>query len=213
MMEIQTKIKSAAIVKEKHEKITEAAAALFAEHGFHKTSMRQIAEASGIELSYLYKYISSKDDILLLFYKRLHDRYFPIFRRIEEEPDQNPAEQLIEVITSFFKRSKGYYKQTMAAYMETRHLTKDRFNKILKKEAEYTYAFLHLIERGIKAGCFHVEDPLLSANFIAHLIIADMARGWACQNQRTTEEVRDEMIRFILNALGYNEQYAIKGED
>ena len=203
MPKIKTKIKNAAIVREKHKKIIQAAGKLFAKYGFHKTSMRQIAQASGIELSYLYKYIASKDDVLVLFYDSLFNRYFPIFDLVKEKPDQDPAEQLIEIISTFFKKSQNYYKQTMAAYRETKYLKKAYFKIIQEKEKEYSSEILKLIQRGMASGCFNVKDPLLSANYVAHMLMADVGRGWVYKGRRNKDEVREELIRFILNALGY----------
>ena len=204
MKEIKTKVKDPEKIKEKHKKIAEAAVMLFSRYGFHKTSMRQIAEASNIELSYLYKYISSKDDILLLFYESLHERHFPLFDNFDQHPEEDPVEQLIEMINTYFKMSQGYYKQIMAAYTETKHLKKDYFQIVLKKEKQYSNALQRLIERGNQRGRFHVKDPLLSANFVTHLIIVDAARSWAYRDQRTKDETKDELIRFILNALGHS---------
>lgn len=210
---IKTQIKNTDIVKAKHKKITDAAVILFSKYGFHKTTMRQIAEASGIELSYLYKYISSKDDILLLFYEDLYERYFPIFESVEKKPDQNPVAQIIEVLESFFEKAQGYHRETMAAYRETKHLKKEHFKIILKKEKDYTDGFLKIIERGVKAGCFHVKDPLLSANFVAHMLMADIGRGWVYKKERSKKQIKDEWIRFILNALGCCEYDAVSIEN
>ena len=43
--------------------ITEAAYRLFLEHGFHGTSMRQIAQSAGIALGGIYNHFDSKEDI------------------------------------------------------------------------------------------------------------------------------------------------------
>ena len=200
---IQTKIANRDLVRRKHEQIVEAAILLFAEKGFNKTSMREIAEASGIELSYLYKYISGKDDILLLFYLHMHDRYYPIVEVVHSRPDQDPVEQLVEIISGLFAASEGYYKQTIAAYTETRHLSKRHFITVLRKEAMYNTAFRVLIERGNEIGCFDVPDPVLTSAYVMHMVMAHMMRGWGYRSVRTAEQARDEVVRFVLAALGH----------
>ena len=200
---IPTKIANPELVRRKHEQIVEAAILLFAEKGFNKTSMREIAEASGIELSYLYKYISGKDDILLLFYLHMHDRYYPVVEVVHSRPDQDPAEQLVEIIAGLFAASEGYYKQTIAAYTETRHLSERHFSIVLRKEAMYNTAFRTLIERGNKAGRFNVPDPVLTSTYVMHMVMAHMMRGWGYRRQRTVDQAREEVTRFILAALGY----------
>ncbi len=48
----------------KKDVITQKAAALFMKKGFHSTSMRDIAEAIGVEAPSLYNHIESKSEIL-----------------------------------------------------------------------------------------------------------------------------------------------------
>jgi len=48
-----------------------------------------------------------------------------------------------------------------------------------------------------------VDDPVLTSNFLQHLMMADIARHWAYGHCRTREQARDALVTFILNALGY----------
>lgn len=50
--------------------IAEAALALFAEHGFDKTSVRMIAEKAGISLGLLYNYFAGKDALLAHIFRK-----------------------------------------------------------------------------------------------------------------------------------------------
>ena len=52
------------IIAEKKANIEQAAKLLFIKHGFHGTSIRQIAEKAGISLGNLYNYYKTKEDIL-----------------------------------------------------------------------------------------------------------------------------------------------------
>jgi len=53
------------------EQILDAAARLFAEKGFHRTTTRDIAEAADMAEGTLYNYFANKDDLLLGMMKRL----------------------------------------------------------------------------------------------------------------------------------------------
>jgi AcrR family transcriptional regulator len=53
----EPKIKSLELVKAKQAQICRAAEELFAEKGYHKTSIRDIAKKSGISIGSLYDYI------------------------------------------------------------------------------------------------------------------------------------------------------------
>ncbi|GGH75730.1 AcrR family transcriptional regulator [Pullulanibacillus pueri] len=56
-------------MKEKKKKIIESAIKLFAEHGFHSTSVQEIAKQADMSKGSVYLYFESKEDILLnIFY-------------------------------------------------------------------------------------------------------------------------------------------------
>lgn len=50
--------------------IYQTALALFAERGYEKTTMRQVAESAGTSLGLTYRYFKRKDDIVLELYRR-----------------------------------------------------------------------------------------------------------------------------------------------
>ncbi len=59
-------------------KIYEAAMALFREKGFEETTMRDIASKAGVALGGTYYYYSSKDAIVLAFYREMQEASTPV---------------------------------------------------------------------------------------------------------------------------------------
>lgn len=55
---------------QKLDTLLSAAARVFAQHGYHQTSMRDLARASGISLAGVYYYVQSKEEILFLIQSR-----------------------------------------------------------------------------------------------------------------------------------------------
>lgn len=55
---------------EKHEKILDAALALFGERGFHGTAVPLIAEQAGVGAGTIYRYFESKEALVNVLYKR-----------------------------------------------------------------------------------------------------------------------------------------------
>jgi AcrR family transcriptional regulator len=79
--EIPTQIKNPELVEQRHRQIIDAAVPLFINHGFHKTTTRQIARSAGISIGSLYEYIASKEDILYLVCDAIHGE---VERRVSE---------------------------------------------------------------------------------------------------------------------------------
>ena len=70
--DIPTQVKNPALVERRRRQIADAAVRLFIEKGFHKTTTRQIAGASGFSIGSLYEYFASKEDILYLVCELIH---------------------------------------------------------------------------------------------------------------------------------------------
>ena len=67
--QVPTKIKTQEIIDDKRKDIIKAALSVFKNKGYHKTTVRDIAKAAKVSMGSLYDYISSKDDLLYLFYE------------------------------------------------------------------------------------------------------------------------------------------------
>ncbi len=72
------------------EQIAEAAYQLFMEHGFHATSMRQIAQKAGIALGGIYNHYASKDEIFVEVLRTRHPflTIIPLVRQAQGETIQ-----------------------------------------------------------------------------------------------------------------------------
>jgi AcrR family transcriptional regulator len=76
------------VVEEKKDHIEQAAKKLFIKHGFHGTSIRQIASQAGVSLGNLYNYYKTKEEILESLISRyesiITERFNDVFSQIEE---------------------------------------------------------------------------------------------------------------------------------
>lgn len=70
---IKAQIENEKILRKRHEQIVDAAGPLFSIKGYHSTSVRDIASALNMNIGSLYKYVSSKDDILFLSCRPIQD--------------------------------------------------------------------------------------------------------------------------------------------
>jgi AcrR family transcriptional regulator len=64
--------------EETRTRILEAALALFRKRGFEKTTMREIAQESGVALGAAYYYFDSKDALVMGFYERAQQELDPL---------------------------------------------------------------------------------------------------------------------------------------
>lgn len=100
---------------DKRELILEAAIRLFAEKGFHSTSIQEIADAAGVAKGSTYIYFKSKDDIMLSIFK---DYYVKVFDDIMNAtaPELTPREHLrvrVKMQLEKFKEFRNFIKMQL----------------------------------------------------------------------------------------------------
>jgi len=203
---IETQIENQDLVRKKHLQIVKAAGELFSQKGYHQTSMRDIAAAAGINLAYIYKYITSKDDILYLFYQHLHEQWTDVYAQLTDAKDENPVAQLKKFIEDILEVALKQKSEILTMYTESRHLEKDSLYAVLSAESEMVRCIEQVIIRGQNAGCFKVQDSYLAANLIQFLMVVGPLRGWNFEDRYTFQRYVHLLTDFILAALGVDEE-------
>jgi len=133
------------------EKILGAAAKLFAESGYNKVTIREIAKAAGVNSALIYYYFSSKSDILSNLYKLYSDE------RLKAAPDLAELLRLAETGPphDVLMKSGFLYKE------EVREIL-DQILVIAAREISSDSESERFIEENIYNPIFEILKPLLT---------------------------------------------------
>ncbi|MBC8431502.1 MAG: TetR/AcrR family transcriptional regulator [Desulfobacterales bacterium] len=198
--DILTQIKNPELVKRRHRQIVDAAVQLFIEHGFHKTTTRQIAAATGFSIGSLYEYISSKEDILYLVCDAIHAE---VERGVSEAMARAAGgrNSLGEVIREYFLVCHRMSDHILLIYQETQSLPPQWRKKVLENEVRITGIFVEVMAHLISTG----DLPQLSdraMELIAHNIsvLGHMwtFRSWFLARHYSIDDYIELQTRFIL---------------
>ncbi len=142
--------------------ILETAEQLFAEDGFLKVSMRQIAQKAEFALGTLYRFFEGKEEL----YDQLLDRKtgeFVSFVSEEMAAGRNPSEKVrkfIEAKLGFFHRNLDFLRLYLAETHGCRHRSgKARSESLREKHEGLLGKLVEVFEQGIAAGVFHTAQP------------------------------------------------------
>jgi AcrR family transcriptional regulator len=129
---------------EKLQEILKTAAKIFAEKGFHRTSVRDIARATRMSLAGLYYYFTTKEELLYLIQERC---FVTLLERWEEaaKPDLDPRTRIrifAENHLSFFWHNM--HEMKVMAH-EDESLTGGFNDKILVLKRRYVKVLMDLI--------------------------------------------------------------------
>ncbi len=120
------------------------AARVFAQRGYHRTSMRDLAKASGVSLAGLYYYVQSKDELLYLIQTRSFDAVVAgMHERLASVKD--PIERLGRFIENHLDYFASHMAEMKVLSHEAEALTGDYLHDVNEKKREYTRALMDIL--------------------------------------------------------------------
>jgi AcrR family transcriptional regulator len=121
---------------ERLEHLLSIAARVFADQGYHATTMRDLARATGMSLAGMYYYVQGKDELLFLIQERCFQLVLAGASAVLAE-GATPAER----VARFIEHHVGFFASHMSEMKvlshEARSLTKARLDKINRLKRRY----------------------------------------------------------------------------
>src|SRR5262245_1136809 len=183
--------------RERREQLINCAARLFAERGYHPTSVSDIVEALGVGKGVFYWYFSSKEELLTELLKASnHDLRKRQQQAIGDEPDPvRRTDACIRAPRSWFRAHRDYFALiTLAATDET-------LAPVLRRNREIAIAdTIRHLKDGIVEGRIVDEDPEMLAHGI-HGVVSELTRHYLVERDEDVDRVADLAVAFCLTGL------------
>lgn len=188
-------------------KILEAARQLFAQQGFDGTSVKQICDEAGVNISLVSYYFGGKEQVL----SELLQTYFfdtDLFKnnKLIDDPLLGIKQIVTEIITLRFKNPE------IMTILHREILNQTARNNQIESHIYPVWANLRqYLETGLKTGIFNFKSidhtfqlvisaivfPRLNPEFLKPLLDSDKS---------VPEEIINDTMDFILKGLGYSKQ-------
>ncbi|HSF62644.1 MAG TPA: TetR/AcrR family transcriptional regulator [Gaiellaceae bacterium] len=182
------------------DELTRQAARLFAERGFHGTSMGHLAEALGVQKGSLYSLTGSKQELL---FQTMQEGARAFHAALDAVPDDLPA---IERIRLALRGHLGVVADQLDVATvftrEWRYLDDEYRDGILGERRRYEERFRALFVDGVATGELR---PDLDAGAAALLVLsaANWAYTWLTPG-RDTDELADRFTAILVDGIrGY----------
>lgn len=174
---------------------------LFAEYGFHGTSIRDLAGATGINSATLYAHFPAKEHVLaelvLLGHRELHRR---LQQALVESPP-GPAAQLAALVRAQVGAHADFPLLALVANAELHALSPERAAPALALREQSRELGLRVLRLGVAQGVFHVADPLLAATAIGSMGM-QVAHWFGPDQPYTRDQVADTYAGYALQIAG-----------
>lgn len=185
--------------KSRKVQLMDTASKMFREKGYSATSMRDIANALGIEAASLYHYIKSKDELLENICFDMADKFDEAIREVNDIYF-NAEEKLRMAIRLHIKIITENLDQSAVFLNEWKSLTENKLSKFKQLKENYEYEFKSIIELGINEDLFdHVDVKFATLTILSSV-------NWIYQWYRedgklSPDEIATKISDIILGGL------------
>ena len=180
--------------------LTRQAARLFAERGYHGTSIGDLAEAMGVQKGSLYAHIDSKQDLL---YETMRDGADAFHGVLDAIPEGARATEKIRLALRGHLRVVAQQLDVATVFVrEWRYLEGERREEILAERRRYEERFRALFREGRELGELRADLDEASAALLA-LSALNWAYTWLAPG-RATDELADRFYALLIDGMrGY----------
>jgi AcrR family transcriptional regulator len=149
--------------------IVSKAASLFREKGYKATSMRELADAVGVEAASLYNHIHSKTEILHVICFNVANRFMSHMESIELE-NVSAIIKVEKLLRFHINEMLHQYEEVYVSDREWKHLTDPYLSNFQNQRRTYRKRFAAIIEKGIVAGEIKSIDAPTAVLIMLHAV-------------------------------------------
>jgi AcrR family transcriptional regulator len=180
--------------------LTREAAKLFAERGFHGTSMGDLADALGVQKGSLYSLTGSKQELLL---ETMRAGAQAFHAALDEVPERAPAVERVRAALRGHLRVVSEQLDVATVFTrEWRYLEDAYRDEILAERRRYEERWRALFEEGVASGGLRIDLDAGAATLLV-LSAANWAYTWL-RPGRDTDELADRFTAILVDGIrGY----------
>jgi AcrR family transcriptional regulator len=171
--------------REKRKLILDAAIRVFAEHGYHRARVGDIAEDAGVAHGLLYHYFASKDDVLRTIFTENWGELIGRFRAVEAAHE--PAPEKLEGIAKILLRT--WRNDPALVTVMVREVARSQQLQDLVDDVREAFVIVQrVIEEGQAAGAFRRDMDARLASWLFYGGLEEVLTGWVLGGLSDSEE-------------------------
>lgn len=151
-------------------RIIEATLKLSNKQGFHATSLRDLAQASGLSMGGLYSYFDNKTTLLSMILGEVSTTVKEVLGAVPDEIATDPLARLRWLIETHIRLTEAMQPWFVFAYMEAKSFPLAERQKAVDSEAATEEMFAAVLRQGVASGAFVVADVDLTASLIKPML-------------------------------------------
>ena len=184
-------------------KVLDAALTLFAQRGYHGTSLQDVAKLLRIRTPSLYNHMDSKQALLAVIIVETTEAVWSDYAdAVEgiEGPGAN-TKKLRAAVAAYAYRHARYPREAIIVNRDVSALEEPHHEVVMGLRRQHEAAIRQIIIDGAEAGEFEVENPLLTSFGLLEMCVS-IARWYRADRGLSAEEVSGEYAELALRLVG-----------
>lgn len=182
-------------------RIISAAVAVMADHGYHGTSVREIAAAAGVSSAVIYHYFGSKHGLLWLIMDRGNDKLYALTQAALLAAPRDAASRLSAIVKVHVSRHLSACNEAFLGNTELRSLEPDARVQIIAKRDQLQHMYDQVIHDGVDAKQFGTKHPKEAARAVVTMCSA-VSSWYRSGGPLSAEEITSQYTEFSLALVG-----------
>jgi AcrR family transcriptional regulator len=192
--------RSAAKYDAKRQDVIDIAARVFAEKGFHATSIGDLVEATGLQRGGLYHYIEGKHELLLAIHERFIEPLLANAREIVAE--DLPPDETVRRLAHALMQDIADYRDQVTVFLHEWRVLRDtpEWERVHEARREFETLIESVLADGERTGLFAVSDVRLTT--YAFLGIFNYTYTWFDPNGTSTpDDLAERFVGIFLEGI------------
>lgn len=186
--------------EQRRDEVVDIAAGVFAERGYHATSIDDLVEATGLQRGGLYHYISGKQELLI----RIHQRFInPLLENAREiVAHREPPDVELRLLAQALVRDIAEYRDQVTVFLHEWRVIEDEaeWRDIWQARVEFEGIISSCISRGVGQGVFRDLDE--NTTMLGFLGMINYSYQWLDpQGRFSPNEVANRFTDIILHGI------------
>ncbi|HIJ54913.1 MAG TPA: TetR/AcrR family transcriptional regulator [Deltaproteobacteria bacterium] len=187
---------------DKYHRILEASVKVFADHGFHQSTVSQIAREAGVADGTIYLYFKNKEDILVQIFNYKTTQIFERFREVVDSAE-NPVEKLRNLIRRHLQEFQQDRNLAVVYLAETRQINRVMEDQIKVMSKMYFDLVAEILEQGQQDG--HFRKALYLGLVKRHILgsVDEVISTWLhADGEYDLVSMADPLVDLFINGIG-----------
>ena len=190
----------------KYHRILTAAIKIFAERGFHQSTVAQIAREAGVADGTIYLYFKNKDDILEHFYSQKAQQVFGRFRQAVDKAD-SAVDKLHNLIRIHLEAFRDDPHMAIVYQIETRQQREAARPYIREMSVMYRDIINEIVALGQQEGTIRSPLPLGLVKRMISGAVDEVINAWIHKGADTDPvQTADALVELFVHGIGANHQ-------